>query len=228
MPLRGRRLLADELPDGDDQHSARAQMQRRRQRRDLPHGAVGVKVVVNTLCRKDERNRARREQMLDTDNRAFSAPSGSLPRLYRRHALKEAHGVAGGIARRVDRKRMQAPGRDVPRDARRGRARARSAHAVENCRAWTRRAPARAGRPVPTRASACRGPTPRRSRPCRHGRPRCCATDAEVAQHRGENCPRRRQRKAALTAPAEVPQITRNGVVDVRPSMLATACSTPI
>ena len=35
-------------------------------------------------------------------------------------------------------------------------------------------------------------------------------------------------RSAALTAPAEVPQITRNGVVDVRPSMCAMACSTPI
>src|SRR2546430_15263961 len=87
LPRRG--LLADELSDGDNQHSARAQMQRRRKRRDLPHRTVGVKVVANTRCRKDERYRARCEQMIDADDRAFSTSANSLPRLDRRRALKK-------------------------------------------------------------------------------------------------------------------------------------------
>src|ERR1700719_5198878 len=55
--------------------------------------------------------------MIDADDRPFSAPANSLPRLDRRRALKESHCVSGGIAPRIDRKCMQAPGRDVDRDA---------------------------------------------------------------------------------------------------------------
>src|SRR5438105_7073004 len=74
-------------------------------------------VVANTCCRKDERYRARCEQMIDADDRAFAASANSLPRLDRRRALKKSQGVPGGIACRIDRKCMQAPGRNVDRNA---------------------------------------------------------------------------------------------------------------
>ena len=79
-PSSRRALPPKNWPDGEHEDAPRAEMQRRRQRRDLPHRAVHVVVVADARRRKDERDRRRRHQVVDADACALAAPAHALPR----------------------------------------------------------------------------------------------------------------------------------------------------
>ncbi|MNZ89109.1 hypothetical protein D3C78_1080150 [compost metagenome] len=119
---RGAFLRAVHAPGANHQYPVGAQVDGRRQRRGLAHGAVAeifdMRADVQRCGGKDEGNRRRREQVGMADVAADRASLGAYPGLQMGMGFVEAHMFARAVARGGDGQRAQMALGDQPGQAR--------------------------------------------------------------------------------------------------------------
>ena len=158
------------LAHADHEDAVGAEVDRRRERRRLPHRAVAVVRARHRHGRKQQRDRRARHQVIDVERRCDAAARGALPGHEWPRALDEGDGLAASRAKsrspRASRAAPAAIARCRPREVDVLR---RAARAAANCRgapaasaAASRRSDERERRGAGPSA-ACRG--------CRRGTP---------------------------------------------------------
>ena len=106
-------LRCELAADAHYQHFLGAEVQSRADRRDLAHRAVAEILAVDVHRRKNERQRARCEHMLEPDRRRDSDAPRALPAFHARTSLIERDRLSRAVARARDAESGEVPGIDV-------------------------------------------------------------------------------------------------------------------